>query len=402
MTPHPPTTGMHNNHKALNLEELSSWVSAETFEWLREGDEKAAAFQAELDEAGADQLVDLFQPKKGRRTGHDSDDDNDDSCNSDDSNRSDADFEGLHGRIRVWTSSRTDVNGVGGRYRGILEQDHSSAMDPNDDDNDDDDKENQIRIVYVISESWKGYGDLLWASSRHMANTFSDWTKCRDLLGPTFRGGQKQDNHSHHHHPLAHAKVLELGAGCGVPSLMAIKCGARVVCTDLDDPNRIRSLAESMQRNWCEIQNGLRMEDNDAAVQRNGPLARVCPFRWGASSVPVAKCLNDDGTDKFDLICATDCLFMPWLHYDLLKAVDELLAEDGVCIMEFAIHESFSKDEEVWPFVDKAIERDFRVEVLDAVQLTPPRKGMPAKQGLINILRLTREKGKKASTVEET
>jgi hypothetical protein len=132
--------------------------------------------------------------------------------------------------------------------------------------------------------------------------------------------------------------------------------------------------------------------DNDDAVRRNGPLARACPFRWGNSTEPVAKCLKDDGTEKFDVICATDCLFMPWLHYDLLQAVDELLNQDGVCIMEFAIHESFSKEEEVWPFVDKATERGFRVEVLDAVQLTPPRKGMPSKQGLIHILRLTRER----------
>ena len=362
--------------KALNLEELSPWVSPETFEWLREGDEKAAAFQAELDEAGADQLVDLFQAR-----------DEDDSSN--DSNRSDADFEGLHERIRVWTSSRTNVDGVGGRYRGAIQADPSSiVMAP------DEDQNQHIRIVYIISESWKGYGDLLWASSRHMANTFSDRTKCRDLLGPSFRGGLTTLHETPNVHPLAHATVLELGAGCGVPSLMAMKCGARVVCTDLDDPNRIRSIAESMQRNWKEIQNGTSPmdDDDDNAVRRNGPLARACPFRWGNSSEPVAKCLKDDGTEKFDVICATDCLFMPWLHYDLLQAVDELLKKDGVCIMEFAIHESFSKEEEVWPFVDKATERGFRVEILDAVQLTPPRKGMPSKQGLIHILRLTRER----------
>jgi predicted nicotinamide N-methyase len=173
-----------------------------------------------------------------------------------------------------------------------------------------------------------------------------------------------------------------------------MKCaGARVVCTDLDDPNRIRSIAESMQRNWKEIQYIPHLEET---VKNNGPLAKACPFRWGNSSEHVAKCLNydDDGTAKFDLICATDCLFMPWLHYELLKAVEELLAEDGVCIMAFAIHESFSKDEEVWPFVEKATLRSFRVEVLDAVQLTPPRKGMPAKQGLINILRLSRQDAK--------
>jgi hypothetical protein len=359
-----------NNCKPLNLEELSNWVSTQTLEWLREGDAAAAAFQAELDEVGADQVVGLFQ----------NDDDDDD---SDDSNRSDADFEGFHGRIRVWTSSRTNRDGIGGRYRGIDEQ--TSFVTPDEEKDDD----GRIRIVYVISESWKGYGDLLWASSRHLANAFSHGEKCRDLLGPTFRVNQNDKGLLLH--PLSNAKVLELGAGCGVPSLMAMKCGARVVCTDLDDPNRIRSIAESMQRNWKEIQN---VPNLDEIVKNNGPLAKACPFRWGNSSEHIAECLNDGVEDKvhFDLIFATDCLFMPWLHYDLLKAVDELLADDGVCIMAFAIHESLSKDGEVWPFVEKATECGFRVEVLDAVQLTPPRKGMPAKQGLINILRLTRQR----------
>jgi len=383
----------HAYYKAANLEDLSPWVSYETLKWLEDGDIKAAAFQAEMDEIGADQVMGLFQPTQ----------DSDEESSSDDSNRSDADFEGLHGRIRVWTSSRTNVDGIGSRYRGMEGQPSSTVVDPNSPATNDDDDDPPIRIVYIISESWKGYGDLLWASSRHMANTFSDREKCRQLLGPTFRRMEQcQDEKTVH--PLSNAKVLELGAGCGLPSLMAMKCGARVVCTDLDDPNRIRSIAEAMYRNWKEMEN---VPNLDPVIKINGPLARACPFRWGDSSEAVAKCLNnknvddddtgnDNGNDaatsnKFDLICATDCLFMPWLHYDLLKAVEELLDDHGVCLMEFAIHESFSKDEEVWPFVDKATERGFHVEVLDAVQMTPPRKGMPAKQGLINILRLTRQ-----------
>jgi predicted nicotinamide N-methyase len=366
-----PDARADSRSKPLKLEDLSSWVSPETLEWLREGDVRAAALQDELDEAGTDFVVDLFNTNN---------DNNTDDDHSDDSDRSDADFEGFHGRIRVWTSSLTNRDGIGSRYLGVEEQAAIVATDNGDD-------HHRIRIVYIISESWKGYGDLLWASSRHLANTFSSSKKCRDLLGPTFRV-DRPDKRSH---PLCNAKVLELGAGCGVPSLMAIKCGARVVCTDLDDTNRIRSIAESMQRNWNEIQT---IPNLDEIIKTNAPSAMACPFRWGESSDPVAKCLNrhDDGTEKFDLICATDCLFMPWLHYELLNAVDELLALDGVCIMAFAIHESFSKDEDVWPFVDKAQERGFKVEILDAVQLTPPRKGMPAKQGLVNILRLTRQR----------
>lgn len=362
---------LHKDHEApLELKRLARWISSpETLEWIQEGDAKAAAFQAELEEAGADHVVDLFA----------SPDDNDD--DDDDSDRSDADFEGFRGRVRVWTSSRSNKDGIGGKYHGVEEQASIVAQDDEVDDN-------RIRIVYIISESWEGYGDLLWASSRHLANTFADTERTWELLGSTFRVDVDRTSTTH---PLANAKVLELGAGCGVPSLMAMKCGARVVCTDLDDPNRIRSLAESMQRNWEEIQN---IPNLDEVVAENAPKARACPFRWENSTDPVAKCLSSDNAEStdesFDLICATDCLFMPWLHLDLIRALQNLLAHDGVCIMAFAIHESFSKDHEVWPFVDKAKEGGFDVEVLEAVQLTPPRKGMPAKQGLINMLRLTR------------
>lgn len=173
---------------------------------------------------------------------------------------------------------------------------------------------------------------------------------------------------------------------------MAMNCGARVVCTDLDNPNRIRSLAEAMQRNYEELL--LSVVDAKTTipnvVRRNAPMAKTCPFRWGTSSEAVAKCLNENGTERFDVICATDCLFMPWLHYELLQGIDELLDLKGVAIMAFAIHEAYSKDEQVWPFCDKAKEKGFDVEILDAVQLTPPRKGMDPKQGLIHVLRLTR------------
>lgn len=392
------------------MDDLKKWIPSEAiFEWLQEGDAKAAAFQEEAEAAGTDQIANLFSncnsdDDEEGSNGDDNDDDND-------SNASDADYEGFVGRVRVWYSSTDNENGIGGKYRGVQGDAPvgSTYLTPTTNGKS---MNQSTRIVYAISESWKGYGDMLWASSRHLANLFADPTKCRQLLQLDREDGllsqqcngysESSEGQNHQRHPLYNLRLLELGAGCGVPSLMAMKCGAHVVCTDLDDPNRIRTIAESMERNWQEIlaadtENGNGHIENGSSIG-NMQLARACPFRWGASTEPVAKALlgegyNNNGNNHncFDVICATDCLFMPWLHYELLAGIQELLTEQGVAILAFCIHEAFSKDHEVWPFVDKAKEKGFTVEILDAVQLTPPKKGMDSKQGLVNMLRLTKK-----------
>uniref|UniRef100_A0A7S4NC71 Calmodulin-lysine N-methyltransferase n=1 Tax=Odontella aurita TaxID=265563 RepID=A0A7S4NC71_9STRA len=372
-------------HPPLPLSELRTWIpSDKIYRWLEEGDKKAAAFQEELDDAGAGAISDLFAGG------------GDDEDSSDASTSSEADYEGLDGRVLVWNSAGAgggedgdgdgdDVDGKGEKYRGVQLQDDDVTEDGSGSDG-------SVRVVYVKSDSWEGYGEMLWASARHLANLFADPHKCRELLSPLWNHRQSSSSsseggspHAQRQHPLSGLRVLELGAGCGVPSLVALKRGARVVCTDLDDANRIRSIAESMELNRREIST----KGGEKRYPEFGR-SRACPFRWGESSAAVAQALDPKGMEKFDVICAADCLFMTHLHYDILRGIDELLAQDGVAIIAFAIHEAYSKDEEVWPFVDKAKEKGFDVEVMEGVQLTPPTKGMEAKQGLIHKLRMTR------------
>ena len=240
--------------------------------------------------------------------------------------------------------------------------------------------------------------DILWASSRHLSNQFADPTRCRELLGIS---DIENDENSH---PLQQRTVLELGAGCAVPSLVAMKCGAKaVVATDLDDANRIRSIAEAMQRN--------------CGASSSGDIkARAHPFRWEEPDMitgcaqALNELLNESSDDdapsddpsntaplqpSFDVICATDCLFIIHLHEHLIRTLDELLNPiGGVAIFCFCIHASYSKAEQVWGFVDKV--RDykpngtavFEVETLPSVQCTPPKVGMSSEQGLVHTLRI--------------
>ena len=234
--------------------------------------------------------------------------------------------------------------------------------------------------------------DILWASARHLSNQLADPTKCRELLG--ISDAEPNDDNPH---PLQQRTLLELGAGCAVPSLVAMKRGAKaVVATDLDDANRIRSIAEAMQRNTF-----------DGSIK-----ARAHPFRWeepdmitGCAQV-LRELLDESNSDAskedtaaplptFDVICATDCLFIIHLHEHLIRTLDELLNPNGgVAIFCFCIHASYSKAEQVWGFVDKV--RDFKpngsavfeIETLPSVQCTPPKLGMPSEQGLVHTLRI--------------
>ena len=149
----PSTTKPHSS-PPLPLDDLTPWISStclvhnkggkkktsdETpeptvLEWLKEGDARAAAWQAELEDNGADQIANLFAMGN--------DDDDDDSNASVDSN---VDFEGVYGRIRVWTSSTDNVDGVGSKFRG-------GEMDGGASDGGD------VTITYLISEAWEGYG----------------------------------------------------------------------------------------------------------------------------------------------------------------------------------------------------------------------------------------------------
>jgi hypothetical protein len=145
----------------LPLEKLSRWVSpsGNTLDWLQEGDEKAAAMQEELDAHGTAAIVNLFSDKK-----YDNDDDD---CDSIDSNDSTMDSEGICGRLRVWSSSTTNINGIGSNYSATTDEELQQY----------DVGSSKVRVIYLISESWQGYGDILWASARHLGNQFAGTQK---------------------------------------------------------------------------------------------------------------------------------------------------------------------------------------------------------------------------------
>ena len=98
-------------------------------------------------------------------------------------------------------------------------------------------------------------------------------------------------------------RVIELGCGTALPSIVASKLGAEVLATDLTV-----EVISRAQRN----------------VQRNGAQAKVQRLSWG-------RLLDGDydGLDKFDIVLASDVLWVLGSWKPLAVTARELLTKDG-------------------------------------------------------------------------
>jgi predicted nicotinamide N-methyase len=369
------TTNKDNGTRPLPLSELKRWMSEDVFLWIREGDEKQLKLDKELEEHAYMNASNLFG-----ETESDSEEE-----------------ENRRRRVQHWSSSTTSPDGVG----GFQQRKSSSSSVVKTEVRGSGDGHGDVNIVFILSDSYEGFGDILWSSARYVANTISNPITCRELLSPLLLSLRDDDNDldnlSSQQHPLQGTSFLEVGAGAGVPSWAAMKCGANVVCTDLKDTNRIRSMAECAERNFRQI------GDDNHILLANAIKTRVCPHDWGSPIDDVVKALNNDSgcnendndndNDKqqrlFDVIIAADCCYMPWWHSELLDSIHKLLSDRGVAIISFALHGN-TDDDDVWKLVDRAKYRGFVVEVLESQQLSPPSAAMESKQGLVHTVRLTK------------
>lgn len=330
----------------LPLSTLTKWVSPQTLSWLQHAQDIQLAQSQTITDDDMHYTASLFQ--------------------------SDADKEEelllQQHRIRSWKTSTTNPDGI-----------FDCSLDANDGCN----NKNGIRVLYIISDSSEGHGNTLWPSSRHISNLLADAESCRDLLSPLLQREPIDD--SNDRHPLLNQTFVELGAGAGVPSWIAMRCGARVVCTDQCVPDRIRCIAECAERNYRDmIEMGCSGENLE-----NAKLTFVCPYNWGESIEEVTKTSSLGPNEKFDVLVAADCCYMPLLQTKLLQSIDMLLSEVGVALLPFALHGNAS-DQEVWGILDRAEKLGFVAEVLEERQLTPSVIGMEDKRSLVQTVRLTR------------
>ncbi|KXX73364.1 Protein N-methyltransferase NNT1 [Madurella mycetomatis] len=155
--------------------------------------------------------------------------------------------------------------------------------------------------------------------------------------------------------------VLELGAGAGLPSIVAGALGARrVVMTDFPDPD----LLENMWRNvrGCEL---LRGGDGDGGEGR----VVVEGLVWGADPARVLAHLppspaRDGAKEKgFDVLVLADLLFRHSEHGNMLRTIRQTLkkARESKAFVVFTSYRPWLQHKDLG-FFDLAREEGFVVE----------------------------------------
>jgi len=334
-----------NDDDALPLSSLRGRVSLQTYKWLQEAEVKDEEWkvQQQAEAAGAS----LFDHPLSHEE------------------------EETYLRVQEWCSNTKKVDGNG----GYCDSDEKDQIE-----------DGSLNIKYILSESAGGHGDDLWAASRHISNLFAQKEKCRELLSPLLVG----DGNDTQDHPLLGLHFIELGAGAGLPSWTAMKCGAMVVSTDQPIANRIRCMAESVERNAADMALSDHLENKPAL--KFASKARVCPYTWGSSIEEFSEVVDASKEDEdcmFDVAVAADCIYMPQFHNVLLDSIKMLLSEKGVALLPFALHSNV-EDDKVWGIIDLAREKGFHVESLEPQQLCPQALHMDSKRALIHTLRLTK------------
>ncbi|GAA5877045.1 hypothetical protein JCM16303_006146 [Sporobolomyces ruberrimus] len=104
--------------------------------------------------------------------------------------------------------------------------------------------------------------------------------------------------------------VLELGAGGGLPGLVAALEGAgQVVISDFPDAALVKNLEKNVELNIGSVS-----PVNDHIAQ-----TRAAGFTWGSSPDDLFSTLTDSASSKFDLILLSDLVFNHSQHLALLK-----------------------------------------------------------------------------------
>ncbi|KAK5062897.1 hypothetical protein LTR84_004973 [Exophiala bonariae] len=155
--------------------------------------------------------------------------------------------------------------------------------------------------------------------------------------------------------------VLELGAGAGLPSLVASILGAKkVVVTDYPDNELIVNLRHNIDRNL--------VADDQANIVAEG-------FLWGSAADTLSKHL-DTGSKGFDVLILADILFNHSEHEKLLNTLTQCLkrTSESVALVFFTPYRPWLLDKDLKFFdisrnsgfvVDKVMEHTMEKVMFD-------------------------------------
>ena len=172
---------------------------------------------------------------------------------------------------------------------------------------------------------------------------------------------------------IAEKSVLELGAGLGLPSIVAAFLGAaNVVATDYPDDELISTLESNISTNCA-----------DEPIKP----PTVQSLLWGNPD-DIAKVLGCNGNRRFDIIILSDLIFNHICHTQLSFTILELLNTTGKCICTYGHHVPSRANKDL-AFFDVAAQ--FRLVARDVRQVEYELSTVEAKEREVTSLVFVRE-----------
>jgi nicotinamide N-methyltransferase len=143
-------------------------------------------------------------------------------------------------------------------------------------------------------------------------------------------------------------KILELGAGAGLPSILSIRVGAKmVIVTDYPD----EELVINMQKNI----DTLLTSEQRSRISAKG-------FLWGADSTSLTTIGG-----RFDIIIMCDVIFNHSEHRKLLATIRDTLEVDGIVWCVFSHYRPWFKERDL-ALLELASEFGLKVEHVETLR----------------------------------
>ncbi|KAK0673000.1 putative nicotinamide N-methyltransferase [Cercophora samala] len=162
---------------------------------------------------------------------------------------------------------------------------------------------------------------------------------------------------------VAGRTVCELGAGAGLPSLVASMLGAKlVVCTDFPDPELIATIQKNID--GCH----LLPHPSSSPSEEDPPLNIIADgFVWGGPPSTLLRHLSPsdppNSPQGFDILILADLLFRHSEHHNMIKTIRECLkkTKDSKAYVVFCSYRPWLKEKD-FKFFDLCREDGFVVE----------------------------------------
>ncbi|GMI03326.1 hypothetical protein TrRE_jg11616 [Triparma retinervis] len=166
--------------------------------------------------------------------------------------------------------------------------------------------EGELQVVYHLDWAAPGHGDALWNSCRVIARLLLNAPPSSPYL------------------PLSPPSIaLEFGSGAALPSMCLMKLGCPLVLST-DQPGS--------ESTFAAIEKSARSNADTWGVPKT---VAALPLQWGAGSGAV---LERTGGRKVDLLIASDCIYDPSYHSDLLESAGGLISKDGTFVVGYSLH----------------------------------------------------------------